>query len=84
MAIRGAGANPVSAFLAGFSAVDSLETNRQYRKSLADQDSRMRQMWKREDDAYTRQQLDKYRNDKLVEFNATTEQITNEVAVKRK
>jgi len=80
------GSNPVSAFLAGFQAVDALETNRQNRAfrekqmAFAEEDqSRTRRMWKRQDDEYELLKLERYRSQKLAELDATVQAIIMEM-----
>ena len=84
MAYRGS--NPVSAFLAGFQAVDALETNRQNRafreqqwRGKREEMSRTRKMWKRQDDEYEYLKLERYRGQKLAELEATMQGIVMEL-----
>jgi len=74
--------NPAAAFLAGFAAVDQLETNRASRKFLAEKRSRLHTLWEREDEAYERMQLDKYRADKLTELEGILADVMNKNTAK--
>ena len=69
--------NPVSAFLQGFAAVDSLETNRQNREFQRENRSRLKTLWQRQDQQFERDELDRYRQEKLVEFDALTRDVVN-------
>jgi len=72
--------NPVAAFLAGFDAVDRLETRRQLRSERAEQQSRLRTLWDRADQQFEREELDRYRNDQLVKFNAQSRTLMDEIS----
>ena len=80
------GSNPVSAFLAGFGVVDQLETNRQRRSFLeqqqefaAEEHSWRRKAEKRADDLYEQAKIAEYQRKKAVEFEAITTDIQNKV-----
>jgi len=72
--------NPAAAFLAGFAAVDQLETNRANRKFMAEKRSRLHTLLERQDDEYTRLKLERYRSQKLAEFDALVRDITTNMA----
>jgi hypothetical protein len=86
MTFRRGGSNPVGSFLAGFAAVDQLETNRQRRDFLEQQQefaveeqSWRRKAEKRADDLYEQLKLKDYRHQKAAEFSALTDDIMAKV-----
>jgi len=72
--------DPVSAFLQGFAVVDQLETNRATRKFTAEKQSRLRTLWQREDQAYEREELDRYKFKKGAEFDARMTDLRKQIA----
>ncbi len=72
-------ANPLNAFLQGFAVVDQLETNRQARDDRKENRSRLHTLWEREDQKFEREELDRYRSEKLFEFDATMADVVREM-----
>lgn len=72
--------DPVSSFLQGFAIVDRLETNRQVRSERKEQQSRLRTIWDRQDKQYERLQLEQMQHDNLVQFQAVTSGLMDEIA----
>jgi hypothetical protein len=78
-------ANPVSAFLAGFQAVDQIETNRENRANLRQQRgfleermSRSRKLWLQEDDDRKRFETDRQQGDDAQIMDSITKDIMEE------
>jgi len=67
--------NPLNSFLQGMYAVDRMETNKLNRALAQENQSRVRKLWKREDDEYERLKLERYRGEKLVELDATVQDL---------
>jgi hypothetical protein len=72
-------ANPVDAFMRGFAVVDQLETNRANRDFMKQQRSRMYELWEREDQEYEREQLNRVRQEYLVQFDYELGNLVNEI-----
>jgi hypothetical protein len=73
-------ANPVDSFMRGFAVVDQLETNRQLRSFREEEMSQTRKMWARADEEYEKAQLEKYQQEKLIEFNYELDNVISGVA----
>ena len=74
-------ANPVQAFLAGFQAVDNLETSRQLRKFEAERQSQLRKLWARQDEEWARQQLALRQQDNYLKYQLQSEALMEEIAM---
>ncbi len=68
-------ANPLNAFLQGFAVVDQMETNREIRADRKQNRSRLNTLWERQDQEFERAELDRYRQKKLIDFDATMQDV---------
>jgi hypothetical protein len=74
-------ANPVAAFLAGFQAVDNLETNRQQRQFAQEQQSQLRKLWGRQDEMWARDQMALRQQENYQQYQISSEALMDEIAM---